>query len=176
MSSQAERFDVLIAGGGTAGLALACALADGLGPAARIAVADPLLSRSSAGTGDTRAFAISASAKRMLSVLGVWSAIAPDAQSVTAIDITDSSLEDAFRPVLLSYDNSVEGGEPATYIVETGTTIRDALLAATAARPSVRFFAGAGGRWIFRSESTGRRRSGTRASAASAARRIARRG
>ena len=37
---------------------------------------------------------------------------------MTAIDITDSSLQDAFRPVLVSYDNTVEGGEPATYIVE----------------------------------------------------------
>jgi hypothetical protein len=27
-----------------------------------------------------------------------------------AIDITDSSLQDAFRPVLVSYDNTVDGG------------------------------------------------------------------
>ena len=40
MSSTAERHDVVIAGGGTAGLALACALADALGSGARIAVAD----------------------------------------------------------------------------------------------------------------------------------------
>ena len=27
-------------------------------------------------------------------------------------------LDDAFRPILVSYDNTVEGGEPATYILE----------------------------------------------------------
>src|SRR5881392_1553693 len=103
MSSSAERYDVVIAGGGTAGLALA------------------------------RAFALSAGAKRMLAVLGVWPELAPHAQPVTAIDITDSSLEDAFRPVLVSYDNTVDGSEPATYIVEQGR-LREALLAAAASR------------------------------------------
>ena len=133
--SCAERHDVVIAGGGTAGLALACALADALGEGARIAVADraPLGATSS---GDARAFALAAGSKRMLSTLGVWPAIAEHAQPVTAIDITDSSLEDAFRPVLVSYDNTVDGGEPATYIVEHGR-LHEALLAALGRRSSV---------------------------------------
>ena len=54
----------------------------------------------------------------MLSALGAWPAIAEHAQPVTAVDITDSSLDDAFRPVLVSYDNTVDEGEPATWIVE----------------------------------------------------------
>ena len=133
--SCAERHDVVIAGGGTAGLALACALADALGEDARIAVADraPL---GAASPGDARAFALAAGSKRMLSTLGVWSAIAEHAQPVTAIDITDSSLHDAFRPVLVSYDNTVDDGEPATYIVEHGR-LHEALLAAVGRRPSV---------------------------------------
>jgi 2-octaprenyl-6-methoxyphenol hydroxylase len=141
MSSSAERYDVAIAGGGTAGLAIACALADALGPDARIAVVDRVQLRPGAGPGDARAFALSAGAKRMLSVLGVWPAMAAQAQAVTAIDITDSSLDDAFRPVLVSYDNTVDGGEPATYIVEQGQ-LRDALLAAATARPSVALLGG----------------------------------
>ena len=108
---------MVIAGGGTAGLALACALADALGEGARIAVADRA-QLAAADSGDARAFALSAGSKRMLAMLGVWPQIAEHAQPVTAIDITDSSLQDAFRPVLVSYDNIVEGGEPATYIVE----------------------------------------------------------
>ena len=72
----------------------------------------------------------------MLAVLGVWPRIAEHAQPVTSIDITDSSLEDAFRPVLVSYDNTVEGGEPATYIVEQGQ-LRDALLMAAATRAAL---------------------------------------
>jgi 2-octaprenyl-6-methoxyphenol hydroxylase len=136
MSSTHERHDVVIAGGGIAGLALACALADGLGPAASIAVADPGPLRPGEGSGDARAFALAAGSKRMLSVLGVWRAIAEQAQPVTAVDITDSSLEDAIRPVLVAYDNTVDGGEPATWIVEH-ERLRAALLAAAAGRPSI---------------------------------------
>src|SRR5690349_3531175 len=101
--SSAERYHVVIAGGGTAGLALACALADALGEECRIAVADRGPLGPGAGSADARAFALSAGSKRMLSALGVWPAIAGDAQPVTSIDITDSSLDDAFRPVLVSY-------------------------------------------------------------------------
>ena len=89
MSSSAQRYDVVIAGGGTAGLALACALADALGPGARIAVVDRVQLRAGAGPRDARAFALSAGAKRMLSVLGVWPAVAAHAQAVSAVDVTD---------------------------------------------------------------------------------------
>jgi 2-octaprenyl-6-methoxyphenol hydroxylase len=142
MSSTHERHDVVIGGGGIAGLALACALADALGPGARIAVADRGPLRPGAGPADARAFAIAAGPKRMLSVLGVWPAIAEHAQPVTAVDVTDSSLDDAFRPVLVSYDNTVDGGEPATWIVEH-ERLREALLAAAAGRPSILLLGGA---------------------------------
>ncbi len=94
-----------------------------------------------AGPADARAFALSAGAKRMLSALGVWPAVAAHAEPVTAVEVTDSSLEDAFRPVLLSYDNTVDGGEPATYIVEQGQ-LRDALLMAAASRASIALLGG----------------------------------
>jgi 2-octaprenyl-6-methoxyphenol hydroxylase len=139
--SSTQRHDVVIAGGGTAGLALACALADALGDGARVAVVDRA-QLGAAGPGDARAFALSAGSKRMLGLLGVWPRIAEHAQPVTAIDITDSSLQDAFRPVLVSYDNTVVGGDPATYIVEH-RRLHEALLAAAAARPSISLLAGA---------------------------------
>lgn len=140
--SSPERYHVVIAGGGTAGLALACALADALGEGARIAVTDRAQLGPGAGPVDARAFALSAGSKRMLSVLGVWPAIADDAQPVTAIDITDSSLEDAFRPVLVSYDNRIEGAEPATWIVEH-QRLHQALMAAAGARGSITLLGGA---------------------------------
>ena len=139
--SSTQRHDVVIAGGGTAGLALACALADALGDGARIAVVDRA-QLGAASPGDARAFALSAGSKRMLGVLDVWPQIAEHAQPVTAIDITDSSLQDAFRPVLVSYDNTVEGGEPGTYIVEH-RRLHQALIAAAAARPSIALLGGA---------------------------------
>src|SRR5687768_5183150 len=105
MSSTHQRFDVVIGGGGMAGLALACALCDALGPELSIAVVDRAGLGPGAGVGDIRASALSAGSRRLLEALGVWAAVADQAQPVTAIDITDSSLDDAFRPVLLSYDN-----------------------------------------------------------------------
>ncbi|HXE69530.1 MAG TPA: FAD-dependent monooxygenase [Hyphomicrobiaceae bacterium] len=128
-------FDVAIGGGGTVGLALACALADALGAGARIALVDRG-ALSAAGGRDIRASALSAGSKRLLATLGVWPAIAEAAQPVTAIDITDSRLSDAIRPILLSYDNTLAAAEPASYIVEN-ERLRQALVAAAAARPAI---------------------------------------
>jgi 2-octaprenyl-6-methoxyphenol hydroxylase len=145
MGGDSDSYDIVIAGGGTAGLALACALADALG-SARIAVVDrvPFSQPAAAKQALTqpRAFALSAAAKRMLTVLGAWSSLAAHAQPVTAVDITDSSLEDAFRPVLVTYDNTVDGAEPATYIVEQGR-LRAVLLAAAADRATIECIGGA---------------------------------
>ena len=128
-------FDVVIGGGGTVGLALACTLADALGADARILLVDRG-ALSAADGRDIRASALSAASKRLLATLGVWPAIAPAAQPVTAIDITDSRLSDAIRPILLSYDNTLAPDEPASYIVEN-ERLRQALLAAAAARPAI---------------------------------------
>jgi 2-octaprenyl-6-methoxyphenol hydroxylase len=133
----ANAFGVIIAGGGAVGSALACALADALGPAVRIALVDPAAGEPAAAASDPRASAISAGSKRLLSALGVWPALAPHAEPVVAVDITDSALDDVFRPVLVTYDNTVAGGEPATYIVENHR-LRTALADALAARPVVR--------------------------------------
>ena len=73
--------------------------------------------------------------------------------------------EDAFRPVLVSYDNTVDGGEPATYIVEHGR-LRDALLAAAAGRPVDRPARRRAGRGLPGRRARGQRRSRARACAA----------
>jgi 2-octaprenyl-6-methoxyphenol hydroxylase len=129
----------VIAGGGAAGLALACALADGLEEAS-VAIVDPGALGSTAR--DLRASALSAGSKRLLAALGAWTALAPHAEAVAAVDITDQSLDDTFRPVLVSYDNTVEGGEPATFIVEN-ERLHAALLEAAARRPSIARISGA---------------------------------
>jgi len=63
--------DVVIAGGGFAGLTLAIALRQALGPAFSVAVADPTLGMSRAE--DERASAIVAAARRLFEAIGVWS-------------------------------------------------------------------------------------------------------
>lgn len=114
-----KRYDIIISGASYTGLALACALSQGLRGAVSIAVLD----RNPADTGDSRArcspraFALSSASRRMLGTLGIWAKISEDVQPVDEIEITDSSLEAGIRPVLLTYDNHLEDGEPASFIV-----------------------------------------------------------
>jgi 2-octaprenyl-6-methoxyphenol hydroxylase len=110
-----ERFDAIISGASFTGLALARALGAALGRDARIALIDP--AKRPGSSEDARAFALSAATRRMLGVLGVWDRLADQAQEVASIEITDSSLDDGIRPVLLRYDNRIADGEPATFIV-----------------------------------------------------------
>src|SRR6476619_2347004 len=95
---KAEPYDVLIVGGGAIGPILACALADALGVSARIGLVDPAAPDAAPGSADARASAISAGSKRLLDVLGIWRLVAPHAEPVAAVDITDASLDDLFRP------------------------------------------------------------------------------
>lgn len=136
-----ERFDIIIAGGSYAGLALAQALAQGL-HGIRIAVVDPRpRGAGAAAPGDARAFALSAASVRLLAAIGVWPEVERDAQAVTAIDITDSELEAGVRPTLLSYDNETEDGAAASFILP-GAVLLEALDAGAARTPGIHVFAG----------------------------------
>src|SRR5262245_29608438 len=94
-----ERADVVIAGGAFAGLALALALRQSLGAGFRVVVADPAFA--ARAPADPRASAIAAAARRMFETLGVWRAVAAEAQPITDMVVTDSRLKDAVRPVFL---------------------------------------------------------------------------
>src|SRR5580698_9972767 len=108
--------DVLIAGGGFAGLTLAIALRQALGPSFTVVVADPALGVCHAG--DQRASAIVAAARRLFETIGVWQSVADDAQPILDMVVTDSRLNDAMRPVFLSFAGEVEPGEPFAYMIE----------------------------------------------------------
>jgi 2-octaprenyl-6-methoxyphenol hydroxylase len=112
-----KNVDVLIGGAGFAGLALAIALRQALGPAFEVTVADPALGRALA---DARASAIVAAARRLFETIGVWDKIATEAQPILDMVVTDSRLQDAVRPVFLSFDGDVEPGEPFAHMVENG--------------------------------------------------------
>jgi 2-octaprenyl-6-methoxyphenol hydroxylase len=113
-----SHFEVLIAGAGFAGLALAIALRQGLGETFSVAVADPAFKRS--GNGDVRASAIAAAARRLFEAIGVWSAVAREAQPILDMKITDSRLTDAVRPTYLTFAGEVEEGEPFAHMIENG--------------------------------------------------------
>ena len=105
MAEGANRCDVLIGGGSFAGLALAIALKQALGPTYGVTVADPALGQAA---DDARASAIVAAARRLFETIGVWDMVAGEAQPVVDMHITDSRLGDAVRPVFLTFDGDVE--------------------------------------------------------------------
>jgi 2-octaprenyl-6-methoxyphenol hydroxylase len=117
---------IVIAGGAFAGLALALALRQGLGSDIAIVVADPALGLRPSR--DPRATAIVAACRRLFEAIAVWDQVATDAQPILDMVVTDSSLEDATRPVFLTFTGDVEPGEPFAHMIENRHLI-DALLA-----------------------------------------------
>ena len=97
-TSRPPAWPILIAGGGIASLALALALRRGAGEAVAVTVVEPR-----AGRPDGRAYAISPGSRAMLEALGLWDELAPLAQPITAMRITDSRPHDAVRPDYLGF-------------------------------------------------------------------------
>lgn len=130
--SSCERFDVLIVGAGPVGLTLALALvrsAAGI----RVGLVDR---RPLSVPQDNRASAIAAGVRRIFEVLGVWDDMAPHAQAMTAMRITDSGTGDLARPMFLQFDGEVGPGEPFAHMVPNQASV-GALLEATAPNISV---------------------------------------
>jgi 2-octaprenyl-6-methoxyphenol hydroxylase len=117
---------IVIGGGAFAGLALALALRQGLGADIPIIVADPALAVRPSR--DPRATAIVAACRRLFETIGVWSEVADTTQAILDMVVTDSKLEDATRPVFLTFSGDVEPGEPFAHMVENRHLI-DALVA-----------------------------------------------
>src|SRR5215471_17560920 len=116
---------IVIGGGAFAGLALAVALRQGLGGDISVIVADPALAVRPSR--DPRATAIVAACRRLFETLGVWGEVADNAQPILDMVITDSRLEDATRPVFLTFAGNVEPGEPFAHMIENRHLI-DALV------------------------------------------------
>jgi len=107
---------IVIGGGAFAGLALALALRQGLGEDVAVIVTDPALA--TRPSRDPRATAIVAACRRLLEAIGAWHDVAGHAQPILDMVITDSKLQDATRPVFLTFAGQVEPGEPFAHMVE----------------------------------------------------------
>ncbi len=113
-----ETFDLVIGGGSFVGLALGLGLAKSAPGAFRIAIVERMAPEQiRQGAFDGRAVALTASAKGFLDALGLWAELAPDAQPVRAIDITDSALDVPLRSVLLHFEPDPDG-EPTAFVTE----------------------------------------------------------
>ncbi len=133
-------FDIAIGGGSFAGLALALAIVRASHTGLTVAVVDRSLPGPDPMKPDPRAFALAAGSRRLLEAIGVWPAVASEAEPVSGIDITDSDLGDFMRPLALSYDTTLDG-EPQMLILPADT-LRAALVDAVLAEPDVTLVTG----------------------------------
>ncbi len=122
---------IVIGGGAFAGLALALALRQGLGPDVPVIVADPALAMRPSR--DPRASAIVAACRRMFDAIGVWEAVAAESQPILDMVVTDSKVDDAMRPTFLTFAGEVEPGEPFAHMVENRRLIDELVLRTEAA-------------------------------------------
>lgn len=138
-AARSARCDVVIAGGSYAGLAFGLALARAAGPDLAVTVLDRAAFDGGALAPDPRAFALADASRALLEALGVWPELAPHAQPVLAVDITDSALGDAVRPVLLATDTVVD--ERVQMHILEAWRLKSALLRGVRAEPSVELLA-----------------------------------
>lgn len=128
----AERFDVIIVGSGPVGLAMALSLVRFL-RGVRVAIVDR---RKLAPAADSRASALAAGVRRAFEALGVWGAMAAEAQPVLGMKLTDSGIGDIARPLFLSFAGDVAPGEPFAHMVPN-TVMTQTLLGAVDKHVSV---------------------------------------
>ncbi|MDX5351116.1 MAG: FAD-dependent monooxygenase [Paracoccaceae bacterium] len=108
--------DILIAGGGLNGPALALALAQG---GFRVTVVDarPAPDRAEAGF-DGRAYALAVASVRLLKAIGVWGAVADKAQPILEIKASDGRAGEGAAPFFLHFDAAEIEEGPMGHMLE----------------------------------------------------------
>ena len=108
VTTPAPVFDVVIAGAGAAGLALAAAVRQALGGGVSVALIDPAVERAPA-LPPLRTVAIAEGPRRLLIEIGAWEAIEAQAQPVLSMEIMDGRVRDAVRLAHLHFDAKAGG-------------------------------------------------------------------
>ena len=126
--------DILIVGGGLTGPALALAMAQaGL----RSAVIDALPQAVLPDAGFAgRSYALALGSQRLLKALGIWGAIADEAQPILDIEVSDGQVGQGPGPFGLAFDHAETEDGPMGYLVED-RHVRRALVEAMAAEPRI---------------------------------------
>ena len=122
--------DVLIAGGGIAGMTMGLALA-GAGLPVAIVERQPATVLLDAAF-DGRTSAIAYGSAKVFEGVGVWARLAAKAEPIRDVRIADGNLVDGPSPLFLHYDHREAGTEALGFILEN-RDIRAALLAQAAA-------------------------------------------
>jgi 2-octaprenyl-6-methoxyphenol hydroxylase len=111
-----QRVDIAIAGGGLNGATLALALARAGLSVALIEAEVP--ARQKAPGFDGRAYALALASKRLLAALGLWPALAPDAQPMTEIKVADGRAGEGPSPFFMHFDHAEIEEGPLGFMVE----------------------------------------------------------
>ena len=116
LANMKHRTDVIIAGGGLNGPALALALAQG---GLRVTVIDARPAPARAQTGfDGRAYALAIASKRLLTAIGVWPHVAGLAQSILGITATDGRAGSGPAHLFLHFDQAEIEEGPMGFMLE----------------------------------------------------------
>ncbi len=131
--------DILIAGGGLNGPALALALAQG---GFRVTVVDarPAPARAEAGF-DGRAYALAIASVRLLTAIGVWGAVSGKAQPILQIKASDGRAGEGAAPFFLQFDHAEIEEGPMGHMLED-RFLYAAFLSAMAATPGLTLLSG----------------------------------
>ncbi|ADE87055.1 UbiH/UbiF/VisC/COQ6 family ubiquinone biosynthesis hydroxylase [Rhodobacter capsulatus] len=126
--------DVLIAGGGLNGPALALALA-GAGLSVTVIDAAPAQRRADDAF-DGRAYALALASQKLLAALGLWPAVAAQAQPINDVKAFDGRPGEGAAPFFLHFDSRELDQKPVGYMLEDRFLYR-AFLAAMQANPLI---------------------------------------
>ncbi|WP_121060543.1 UbiH/UbiF/VisC/COQ6 family ubiquinone biosynthesis hydroxylase [Chachezhania antarctica] len=126
--------DILIIGGGLNGPVLALALA-GAGHSVTVIDALPAPVRHDPGF-DGRGYALALASQRLLATLGLWPAVAAEAQPILEIRVTDGHAGQGPGPFWMGFDHAEIEEGPMGYMVED-RHLRAAVLDAVEASPNV---------------------------------------
>ena len=108
--------DVIITGGGIVGSTLALALAQA-GFEVTMIDALPKATRRKKGF-DGRSYAMALATTRMLRALGLWEELAPNAQPINEIKVSDGRTGQAPSPFFMHFDHAEIGSDPMGYMIE----------------------------------------------------------
>ncbi len=131
--------DVVIAGGGLNGPALALALAQG-GLRVMVVDARPAPDRAAAGF-DGRAYALAIASVRLLTAIGVWDGLQDKAQPILEIKASDGRAGEGAAPFFLHFDHAEIEEGPMGHMLED-RFLYAAFLQAMQAAPGVTLLSG----------------------------------
>lgn len=126
--------DIAIVGGGLNGPTLALALAQ-VGFDVTLIDALPLAPRKTPGF-DGRSYALALASTRLLRGVGVWDDVAPKAQPMLEIKVTDGRAGEGPSPMFMHFDHAEIEEGPMGYMLED-RHLRRAILDAVAAQPKI---------------------------------------